>query len=172
MATYLPQTVAELQQISGFGKAKAETYGPKFLELIQAYAVERNLSSSIAEKTQKRVRKEKGDATEKKPDTKAETFRLYNEGKTMTEIATERNLTTQTIEGHLAHYVTTGKIKIDDLVSREKIVLIEPVLKEFEKGSSLIPIKEKLPSSIEYGDIRLVLAHLDHQKTSPTHIDH
>ncbi|HYO21118.1 MAG TPA: helix-turn-helix domain-containing protein, partial [Flavisolibacter sp.] len=171
MATYLPQTVGELELISGFGKAKAESYGLQFLELIQAYAAERNLSSTIAEKNPKRKRKEKSEPKEKKPDTKAETFRLFGEGKTVSEIAKERNLTVQTIEGHLAHFVSTGEIKIETLVSREKIVLIGPMLQGFEKGSSVTPIKEKLPDSVSYGDIRLVLAWMDHQK-SASHVNH
>jgi len=171
MATYLPQTVEELVQISGFGKAKAETYGQQFLEIIQAYAEERNLASSILEKNPKRKRKEKSEPKEKKPDTKAETFQLYSAGKTVNEIAKERNLTVQTIESHLAHYISTGDIKIEELVSREKIVLIEPALQGFEKGSPLTSVKEKLPSSIGYGDIKLVMAWLDNQKSS-THINH
>lgn len=170
MATYLPQTVEELVQISGFGKAKAETYGPQFLEIIQTYAEERGLTSSIPEKSTKRKKKEKPEPKEKKPDTKAETFRLYQEGKTVSEIAKERSLTVQTIETHLAHFVTTGDIKIEDLVSREKIVLIEPALKGIEKGSPLTVVKEKLPSEIGYGDIKLVLAWMD--RKSSTHIDH
>jgi ATP-dependent DNA helicase RecQ len=129
------------------------------------------LSSTIVEKNPKRKRREKTETKEKKPDTKAETFRLYEEGRTLAEIAKERNLTVQTIEGHLAHFVETGAIKIESLVSREKIILIEPALKEFEKGSSLNKVKETLPSAIGYGDIKLVLAHLDYQKSS-SHIDH
>ena len=173
MATYLPQTTEELVQISGFGKAKVDTYGEQFLELIQAYAEERNLPCTIAEKNPKRQRKEKGEKepSAKKPDTKTETFRLYQEGKTVAEISRERNLTTQTIEGHLAHFVANGTIKIEDLVSREKIILIEPALEEFKKGSSITPVKEKLPGSVSYGDIRLVLAWKDYQ-ASATHVDH
>ncbi len=169
MANYLPQTVQELEQISGFGKAKVESYGQQFLEIIQAYAEERNLASTIVEKSPKRQRKEKTGA-EKKIDTKAETFRLYQEGKMASEIAEERKLTLQTIEGHLSHYVFTGAIKIESLVSREKIVLIEPALKDFEKGTSIMPVKEKLPG-VSFGEIRLVMAYVDRQK-SPTHVNH
>ena len=170
MATYLPQTVDELEQISGFGKAKIETYGQQFLEIIQQYAEERNLSSSIVEKSPKRKRKEKVE-TQKKTDTKTETFRLYKEGKTAGEIAEERKLTIQTIEGHLSYYVTTGAINIESLISREKIVLIEPALKDFEKGTSIIAIKEKLPATVSFGEIRLVMAYMDRQK-SAAHINH
>jgi DNA-binding CsgD family transcriptional regulator len=168
MANYLPQTVQELEQISGFGKAKVESYGQQFLEIIQTYAEERNLASSIVEKTPKRKRKEKTGA-EKKTDTKTETFRLFQEGKVVREIAEERKLTIQTIEGHLSHYVFKGAIKIESLVSREKIVLIEPALKDFEKGTSIMPVKEKLPD-VSFGEIRLVMAYMDSQK-SATHVD-
>lgn len=163
MTTYLPQTLEELKLVSGFGDAKAENYGQQFLEVIQQYAQERNLPSTIAEKLPKRKRKEKTAASEKKPDTKTESFRLYREGRSVKEIAGVRQLTPQTVEGHLAHYITTGDIAVEELVSKEKIGMIVPLLRDFIKGSSLTPIKEALPSDISYGDIRLVLAHRELQ---------
>ena len=96
----------------------------------------------------------------KKIDTKAESFRLYKEGKRVEEIAKERNLTQQTIEGHLAHYVSTGEIPISELVSREKVLLIEPIAKTL-LGKSLIPIKEKLGSDVSFGEIKLVIAWME-----------
>ena len=85
------------------------------------------------------------------------------EGKHLEEIAKERGFTIQTIEGHLAHYVSNGEIDIKDLVSNEKILLIEPVAKIYS-GSSLTPIKEKLGDKITFGEIRLVMAWIDFQK--------
>lgn len=167
MTTYLPQTTEELELISGFGKTKVETYGNEFLEIIKEYSTKNDLVSNISEKKAKRQRKEtKGTKT----DTKAESFRLYREGKTLSEIAQDRKLTLQTIEGHLASYVQSGDIKIEELVSREKIVLIEPLVKNFT-GGSVTPIKERLGSDVSYGEIRLVLAWINHQKLS-AHIDH
>jgi len=167
MTVYLPQTFEELEQISGFGKSKVETYGNEFLSIIKEYSLENNLSSNIAEKTPKRKRKE---VKEPKVDTKAETFKLYRQGKTINEMASERNLSIQTIEGHLAHYVQNGLIKIDDLVSREKIVLIEPEAKRFE-GGSITVLKERSGNKATWGEIRLVLAWVQYQK-STAHIDH
>ncbi|MBO9681205.1 MAG: helix-turn-helix domain-containing protein [Flavisolibacter sp.] len=167
MSTYLPQTLEELEQISGFGKSKIETYGDEFLSIITAYSLENNLTSNISEKVPKRKRKE---AKEPKVDTKAETFRLYKLGKGVIEIAKERNLTAQTIEGHLAHYVQNGSIKIEELVSREKLVLIESEIKNFN-GGSIAPIKEKLGNRASWGEIRLVMAWAEYQNSSP-HVDH
>lgn len=167
MTTYLPQTLDELEQISGFGKAKVEAYGNDFLSIIKEYSEEHNLSSKIAEKVPKRKRKE---SKEPKVDTKTETFKLYREGKTVSEIAKQRNLTTQTIEGHLSHFVERGIIRVEDIVNREKIVLIEPAVKDFE-GGSLTSIKEKLGNKVSFGEIRLVLASIEH-KNSSAHVNH
>lgn len=163
MATYLPQTIDELKMVNGFGEAKAESYGDQFLEIIQQYAAEKNLSSTIAEKRPKRKRKEKIEGAGKKPDTKQESLRLYKSGKSISQIAAERQLTAQTVEGHLAHYVFTGEIGIEELVSSAKIARIKPALDDFEKGGSLTLVKEKLPPDITYGEIRLVLAYRDRQ---------
>lgn len=159
MTNYLPQTLDELVKISGFGKTKAEKYGEQFLKIITNYCTIHDLSSRIDEKIPKRQRKEK---TEPKPDTKLESLKLYKEGRSVTEIATTRNLAVSTIETHLAHYVKTGDIKIDELVSREKLVLIEPALRSFD--GSIAPIKERLGNDVSYGEIKLVMAHKEFQK--------
>ncbi len=159
MSRYLPQTPGELRKISGFGDAKVEQYGRQFLDIILSYCDERELVSLIDEKPAKRERKEKTGPAKKKGQTHLETFRLYSEGKTVAEIATERMLTTQTIEGHLSGYVRSGEIKIEELVSREKVVLIESALTDFS-GSSITPLKQQLGEDISYGEIRLVMAGL------------
>ncbi|MER3471904.1 MAG: hypothetical protein C4330_11430 [Chitinophagaceae bacterium] len=154
MTLYLPQTAEELQQISGFGKAKVEAYGTDVLSIIQECCAENGLVSAMAIKEPKKKRKEP------KKDTKTESLRLYNEGKAISDIAKERNLSVQTVEGHLAHYVQTGAIEIDTLISKEKIALIEPELKNYT-GTAITPIKEKLGSSISFGEIKLVQAWLN-----------
>jgi len=165
MSRYLPQTLIEIRKISGFGDAKTEKYGQQFLEIILEYCREKNLSSLIHEKDPKKERKAESGEKKKKIDTKAESFRLYKEGKPIDEIAKERSFTKQTIEGHLAHYVSVGEINIEELVSKEKISLIEPHTKEF-KGGSITTIKEKLGNKISFGEIRLVLAWLMFKKSS------
>ena len=161
MCRYLPQSLSELRKISGFGDAKTEKYGQQFLDVILNYCNENNLSSLIHEKTPKRERKRAGEK-KNKIDTKAESFKLYKDGKQIEEIAKERGFARQTIEGHLAHYVSTGEINITDLISKEKILLIEPVAKTFS-GQSLTPIKEKLGHEITFGEIKLVLAWINYQ---------
>jgi len=154
MARYLPQTLDELLLVNGFGKAKIEKYGQGFVNIITEYCAEHKLSSLIHEKTPKRQRKEK---KEPKPDTKLESYKLFKEGRKAEEIAATRNLTKDTIETHLAHYIKTGAIKIDELLAREKFVLIEPFVKT-HGAAELGIIKQKLGSNASYGEIKLVLA--------------
>ncbi len=167
MARYLPQTLEELRKISGFGDAKIDKYGLQFLDVIQRYSNEHELSSLIHEKPVKKEKKEKSEKTlSTKINTKQESFKLYKEGKSVAEIAEARTLATTTIESHLAHFVSLGKIKIDDLVSREKIVLIEPALENYDRALGLTPLKEKLGSGISFGEIRLVLAWKEFEQTN------
>jgi len=163
MSRYLPQDLIELRKISGFGDAKTEKYGKQFLEIIIEYCKEKNFSSLIHEKTPKRERKTE-EEKKSKVNTKAESLRLYREGKNFDDIAKERSLTRQTIEGHLAHYVSLGEIDVKDLISDEKLKLIEQTAKNFS-GSSIIPMKEKLGNEISFGEIRIVLAWIEYQKS-------
>lgn len=165
MAKYLPQTLGELRKVSGFGDAKIEKYGQQFLDVILNYCKINRLSSLIHEKVPKRERKEKSES--KKIDTKAETFNLFKQGKAPIEIANERSLTVQTIEGHLANYVRSGEIDIKGLINEEKINKIEQAAKNFN-GGSVTPLKEKLGSEISFGEIRLVLAWLEFKKNPPS----
>ena len=167
MAMYLPQTLTELRKISGFGDAKIHQYGQQFLDVILEYCTNNKLSSLIHEKSPNRERKEKTGPAKMKGDTYAETYELYKKGKTVADIAKERNLTIGTIETHLAKFVRRGDIKIEELVSREKLVIIESAVKEYTSGS-ITPIKQKLGDDVSFGEIRLVMAGLGiSQEKSP-----
>lgn len=166
MARYLPQTMDELGKISGFGKVKLAQYGLRFLGVIVEYCEVHGLESNISEKKAKRERKDSagegktassGVKKEGISTTMEESYRLFKEGKKTAEISAIRMLTQQTIEGHLAWYVERGIISVNELVSREKIVLIEPALEGYE-GKELTPIKQKLGDEVSYSEIRLVMA--------------
>lgn len=154
MASFLPQTPDELQEISGFGKVRVETYGKQFLEIIQQYCKDNQLSSRLADKAPKKTRKE---TTAKKPGTKVESFRLHKEGMAVPDIAKTRNITVQTVEVHLAYYVGKGEIGIEELISPEKVLLIESAIADLN-GGSITPVKARLGDSISYNEIRLVIA--------------
>jgi hypothetical protein len=97
-------------------------------------------------------------AKKKKPEKGAshkDTLNLYREGKTMEEIAQLRNLAVGTIEGHLATFVYTGEIALEELVAPEKSKAILEVIEDI--GMTATSIKHKLSSEFTFGEIRAVM---------------
>lgn len=153
MSNYLPHDLNELGMISGFGPARLKQYGQAFVDIIVDYAQANNFTSLISQKGTKTVKKEKIGAL--KADTKQESLRLFKEGKTIVEIATERTFTTGTIEGHLAHFIPTGEVVIFDLMPVEKVDLLIKTMAD-NPNASTSEIKEMLPPDIGFNHIRMV----------------
>jgi ATP-dependent DNA helicase RecQ len=152
MATYLPQDSSELLRISGFGNIKVEKYGQDFLKVIHKYCEENNLQSRIHYK--KRVTAKK---VNKITDTKTESYELFKQGKSIEEIAEIRSMATSTIEGHLAGFVGNGIIPIEKFVDVKTQAMINKAIQQFGLGSMKI-LKENLPPTISYGQIKMVMA--------------
>jgi hypothetical protein len=163
LVSFLPQTEEELEQVSGFGKVKIKSYGNDFLDLIRAYSQENGLSSQMPAKKEqgKKKKKDKEPPVKKSPkqrlDTKAESYRLFREGKSINEIAGLRGFTQQTIEGHLAHYIELGEIAIEELVSPKVILIINEAIAGLEV-ISIGSIKGSVGDMASFGEIRLVMA--------------
>ncbi|WP_304622661.1 helix-turn-helix domain-containing protein [Pedobacter sp. Leaf132] len=96
---------------------------------------------------------------EPKVDTKLVSFELYEQGKTLAEIAKERGFSVTTIEGHLAYYVSTQQIDVKKLVKPNKIRNISDAV-ESQKTKSMAVIREFLGKDYSFGEIKLVLASL------------
>jgi DNA-binding NarL/FixJ family response regulator len=91
-----------------------------------------------------------------KGQTKNVSLQLFRQGKTIAEIAAERSLSPNTIEQHLSLFILTGEVTISELVPDAKL---EIILEAVEKTDvpSLYAIKQKLPDTITFGEIRAVL---------------
>lgn len=153
LATYLPASLADLAMISGFGAFKIEKYGLPFLDLVMAYCATRQLESRIDLKQPKRQRKSAAPASS---DTKRTSLNLFRQGKTTSDIAAERQLSTSTIESHLAEFVASGDLVLSDVVPAHKLEAIEKAARIFGTAS-LKTLKENLPEEITYGEIRMTL---------------
>ena len=153
MTTYLPITLQSLEKIAGFGKIRVSQYGKHFISIIADYCETHGLESTDIITPVKRIRKT-GSAL--KEDTKNLTFEKFTSGKSINEIAAERDLSTSTIEGHLAHFVKEGQIDIKNLVEADTIETIRKARKKavHEKISGM---KSLLPD-VSYRDIRFYLA--------------
>ena len=154
MTNFLPQTLQDLGKISGFGKIKIKQFGNDFIDIIQQYCDLNNLESIAITAPEKKIKKATG--KKDKPDTKKLSFDLYKERKNMQEIATARNLTLTTIEGHLAHFIESGELDVDALVDKEKQLTIRDTINKTGPGP-LQKIKEQLPD-ISYGELKWVIA--------------
>jgi len=154
MSNYLPQNEKELLQINGFGPAKVEKYGQAFLDVILAYSKEHKLQSLMHEKTT--VKRERG---EKKPvgETMRTSLALYNQGKTIEEIAFTRNLNQTTIVGHLEKYIISGELDINDFITPEKR---EKASEMIRKGAETGSIYEMLSAFLNYTEVKMYMAWL------------
>ncbi len=149
LATDLPVTIAALKAVHGFGKKKIELFGEEILEIINRYVEEKGIDPPVF------VPPIKEKKPPKKP-TREISFELWKAGKTVTEIATERNLTVSTIERHLAHYVQTGDIALEKMVEEEKIKTITGYFLSHPGVDTLTEAKAALDESITFNELRLV----------------
>lgn len=95
---------------------------------------------------------------EKKRNTKEETHKLFQQGKTIEEIASLREMTAGTIEGHLAHYVAQGSLEVKQFISAEKL---EDIIKASNHINSTLfgQLKQVLGDEYSYADIKMAMAH-------------
>ena len=164
LTEYLPTNPDHLMKISGFGEAKVNAYGERFLRLIKEYMLEFDLVSNmdaLASQKPKRTKKQKDPDGPKeiKTSSKEQTFNLFKEGLSLSEIAQLRGFALSTLEGHLTSYVSTGEVDIDRLVTKEKQKTILKALESFSKQTGLNPVKSILPADISFGEIRYMLAY-------------
>lgn len=119
-----------------------------------------------------RQRKEAGEVNEeaepvtgklKKGETKLISLQLFKEGKSISDIAMQREMAQSTIEGHLVHFIPTGEIDIKDIVPENKIPFILAALEEIG-GNASTPVKEKLGPAFSYGEIKAVMYYRNWQQ--------
>ena len=86
------------------------------------------------------------------------TFQLFEQGKTIAEVALERGLVKETIIGHLAKYAEQGLLDISRIITSDKIKKFE---EEFysQKHETLTEWKNALPSDFEFNEIRILINH-------------
>lgn len=164
LATYLPHSNEELNQISGFGAFKIEKYGETFLSVIVEYCKSNNLSSLITNKKPKKQREPKPKQANKSTSgTFATTLQLYKENNNIAEIANIRGLSLNTIQNHLVNFVVDGTINASELVGKNKIENIIEVAKN-QKLQSLKVIKEELGDDYSYFEIHVAVAYYKSQQ--------
>jgi ATP-dependent DNA helicase RecQ len=160
MATWLPLTDDDMRRMMGVGDIKWQKYGRDFLAEIRKYCSKHGLSTRTDLKQSSRVRKKR---TRRGADGKSTfeiTLDMFREGRTIDEIARMRDLSTNTVEGHLALFIPMGKVRLDEIVPEQKIGPIRAAIGRHGGEGPIGPIKAELGDDYSYGEIRAVIASL------------
>ncbi len=143
LAQKKPTVLDELDDITGMGEYKILKYGQRFLDEIILFIKEKSAEGE----------KVLGAAY-------LLSYELFKDGKSIENIAAERNLKPTTILSHLAAAYAKGlDLDIEKIVNMAEIQRIAEAVKL--KGSAeLKPIFEHLNAEIDYGKIRFAIAYL------------
>ena len=99
-----------------------------------------------------------------KTDTVQETVKLFKQGKSIEQVAVERNLVVSTIEGHIARAIKQDLIRIDEVMSMIEAKKIAEYFSQDLVDIRLSSIKEIVPQDISYRKLRIVLAWLEKER--------
>ena len=94
------------------------------------------------------------------------TAALFAEGLTIKEVAVRRGLTTGTIFHHAAQLIAEGQLELRRLVSEGVEVQVRSAVLQAGEAAALSVVKQLLPQSIEYGEIRCVAAAITLERKS------
>lgn len=154
----LPASISELKSVKGFGQKKVKAFGEEILTIIRTYRNEvgmQNPKDLVDESIELPVKEKK--KKEEKTNTKQISYDMFMSGKSIKEIAEEREFTINTIESHLAYFIETGELSVEQLIDPLKY---EKIIQYFEKNN-LAPLavaKAALGDDITYGEIKIAMA--------------
>lgn len=151
MCETLPTTKHDLLNIVDMGKVRVEKYGSAILEVIKEFCDENDIEFEELPEVFKSEKKK-----EKKIDTKLQSLTLFKAGKTIEEIAVNRELNDNTIFGHLVAFIPSGEINATDLMSEKHYNELLEIIPKYTY-ENLSDLKHQLDDKFSYGEIRLVL---------------
>jgi hypothetical protein len=159
----LPKSVEELSAIKGFGKIKTQRYGPLFLEVVVRYCKENGLEMGIQSGID--FDQKKDNVTSKPKAKKGETLKITLEmcrlGKSIDEIAVERQLVVGTIEGHVTKLIEQGELSVYDYVPKTEVEELTTLIGN--KSTTISDVMEQTDGKYGYSQIRFVMAYLQNQ---------
>jgi len=158
MALLRPQSLPHFAQIPGVGNRKLEAYFTPFTNAIRDYCELHNLTMDLEPPVGAGLAPALEPSGNIGPSTRRVTLDLYNEGRSIEEIAQERNLKASTIMSHLAELIEAGEtIDVEKLIQPGHFEIIADALQQIG-GEVLKPVKEFLGEEYSYDEIKLVRA--------------
>ena len=140
----VPQSIADLRQITGIGERKAEMFGQQVLDALSRFRAGARATPLPPKKTLPAE----------------ETLRLLAEGRTFEDIAKIRSRQLTTVVNAVATLVESGQLEFDPTwidATRQSIIEAACAQVGMEKLKNL---KDSLPPEITYDEIRLVVARM------------
>ncbi len=139
MASQKPSDITEFLDVHGVGEHKAKQYGAPFLETIASFQSGRS-----------------------KGDTYKVTYEMFKQGKSISEIAVERNLQETTIYSHMANLLKSNSdIDVFNLITQEELDKVAEAKKKIEDITKLKPYFDYFNGDVGYGKIRIALSYLE-----------
>jgi ATP-dependent DNA helicase RecQ len=144
----MPQSLAAIRGIHGFGERKTEAYGREILEAIRQFRQGVRVNQ----------------AAEKKLPARQETLKLVLEGKTLEEVARLRGRQIGSVVELITSMVESGELAFQSgWVESKKYAEIERACTQHGM-ERLKPLKDSLPPEITFEQIRLVVAQLRYEQ--------
>jgi hypothetical protein len=133
--------------------------GAEILEAVEALHKPLPVEAPAQQQEQHSKKKEKG-------ETHRLSLQMYKEGKSIADIAQERNLAPTTIEGHLASFIPTGEIDVLELVDQSKLDKILKVLEQESEPVFATSVKNKLGNDFSFSEVRAAMKYWEKEKES------
>jgi len=167
MCETLPRSKKQLLKVHGIGQVKVDKYGNKIIGIIKEYCKSKGIKEDFEQididllVSEEKPKKK----TSKKGASQKLSLELFKAGKSIKEIAEERGLVTNTIENHLVNYLPTGEVKIEELMDKEKAVVLKKLILNttFESISDL---KKQLSDKFSYNELRMIIKDLENEKSA------
>jgi len=140
-----PQSTNELGIISGIGAKKLSLYGNDLLKIIQQYPVDELLDNSLS-------------------NTVNTTLNLFQQGLAIEEIASQRELSSNSIYNHLSAAIASDIIPLDRVIKLNKVQLDEIIysieMNQNDENFSMKSVFESLEGQYDYNTLNCVMASL------------
>ena len=169
----MPNSLETFGSISGVGATKLDQFGARFVSLLIDYCNKNYLSPRVRSGLPpKKLKRSKRKSNAARPASLSrslnETKRLFSDGYSIDEIASERGLADKTIVGHLEKIGRADPdFNLDSLLpSPDRIMTIESALKSNETGY-LAQVKDLLGDSYSYEEIRMVRLQMERSLEVP-----
>lgn len=152
----LPRSLKALAKINGIGSKKIKSFGEDIINIVTEYCIDNQIDDTVDAV----IQEVEVPLPKKKIDSKIQSLLLFQEGKTVQEIALARGFVVSTIEEHLGSFIGTGEIKIEELMPEKQI---NHITDYFLKASdlSLTTAKIALEDAYSYSQLRFVKRHLE-----------